>query len=83
MASIQIRNVPDGLYRRLRVRAKADRRSLQQEAAWLLEHALQMLPAMTPEERWAETDAMQEEMKRLYGTLPDSTPDIRAARDSR
>ncbi len=88
MPTVQIRNVPEETYEKLKIRAKEDRRSLQQEAAWLLELALNSspvlkFPALTVDERWAKTDAMREEMRRRYGVLPASTPDIRAARDSR
>lgn len=88
MPTVQIRNVPDETYAKLKIRAKEDRRSLQQEAAWLLELALNSspvvkFPALTVDERWEKTRAMQEEMRQRYGVLPDSTPDIRKWRDTR
>ncbi len=88
MPKVQIRNVPEETYEKLKIRAKEDRRSLQQEAAWLLEFALnsspvQRFPTLTVDERWARLDAMREDMRRRYGVLPDSTPDIRKWRDTR
>ncbi len=41
MATLNIKNFPDALYRRLRERAKRQRRSLAQEVTQLLEEALE------------------------------------------
>ena len=40
MASLNIKNLPDSLYQRLRARAKLQRRSIAQEATHLLAAAL-------------------------------------------
>lgn len=40
MAVLNIKNVPDALYDRLKTRAKAQRRSVAQEVIHLLEHAV-------------------------------------------
>jgi antitoxin FitA-like protein len=45
MASILLKNVPPGLHRRLKLRAAAERRSLQQETMLVLEHGLSVLDA--------------------------------------
>ena len=41
MASITVRNLDDGLKRRLRVRAAENGRSMEQEAREILKHALE------------------------------------------
>ena len=82
MATLQIRNLPEGTYAALKVRAKADRRSLQQEAAWLLEIMLSFREGgQRPD--WSHVDQVRERMARRYGTLPSSTPLIRRMRDER
>ena len=40
MATLNIKNLPDSLYRRLKVRAKNRRRSVAQEVTEILSHAL-------------------------------------------
>ncbi len=41
MATLNIKNLPDALYRRLQKRAKTQRRSVAQEVTMILEDALQ------------------------------------------
>ena len=41
MATLNIKNVPDGLYKKLQARAKRDRRSVAQEVTHLLNEALE------------------------------------------
>jgi plasmid stability protein len=43
MSAILLKNVPPGLHRRLKTRAVAERRSLQQEVMLVLEHGLSAL----------------------------------------
>ena len=82
MPSIQIRNISEETYNALKTKAKVERRSIQQEAAWLLETVL--LPTIQLHEPdWTIVDQIREEMTRQYGTLPDSTPLIREMRDER
>lgn len=82
MPSIQIRNLSDEAYENLKVKAKADRRSVQQEAAWVLETTLSFhARAHWPD--WTLVDAIREQMTHRYGLLPDSTPLIRQMRDER
>ncbi|HVW22646.1 MAG TPA: hypothetical protein VHC86_15630 [Opitutaceae bacterium] len=45
MASILLKNVPPQLHRRLKLRAAAERRSLQQETMFILEFGLGTLDA--------------------------------------
>jgi len=40
MATLNVKNLPDALYRRLKQRARRERRSVAQEVARILEHAL-------------------------------------------
>ena len=82
MSSIQIRNISEDVYNALKLRARADRRSIQQEAAWLLETTLSFQGGLHQPD-WSRVDQVQELMKRRYGTLPDSTPMIRQMRDER
>ena len=42
MATLNIKNLPDALYRRLQARAKRDRRSVAQEVTHLLSEALEV-----------------------------------------
>lgn len=41
MATLNVKNLPDGLYRKLQARAKRQRRSVAQEVAQLLSDALE------------------------------------------
>jgi hypothetical protein len=45
MPAILLKNVPPALHRRLKLRAAAERRSLQQETMLVLEHGLSALDA--------------------------------------
>lgn len=40
MATLNIKNLPDALYRKLQARAKRERRSVAQEVTWLLSKEL-------------------------------------------
>lgn len=40
MATLNVKNLPDGLYRKLQARAKRERRSVAQEVAHILSDAL-------------------------------------------
>ncbi|CAN5256903.1 hypothetical protein BH18GEM1_BH18GEM1_07620 [soil metagenome] len=41
MATLNIKNLPDALYRKLRARARRERRSISQEATHILERAVE------------------------------------------
>jgi plasmid stability protein len=41
MATLNVKNLPDGLYRKLQARAKRQRRSIAQEVAQILSEALE------------------------------------------
>jgi plasmid stability protein len=82
MPSLQIRNLSEEAYEALKTRAKADRRSIQQEAAWFLETMLSWTGGLHQPD-WSRVDEIRERMSRRYGTLADSTPIIRQMRDER
>lgn len=45
MATLNVKNLPDALYRKLKARAKRERRSVAQEVTVLLAQALEPAPA--------------------------------------
>ena len=47
MATLNIKNLPDALYRKLQARAKRDRRSVAQEVTHLLSEALEARKALS------------------------------------
>jgi plasmid stability protein len=89
MPSIQIKNISETTYKKLKERAQADRRSLQQEAAWLLERSLDnnlfasygSIPLHLSD--WTAADRIRAGMEKRYGVLPDSTPLVREKRYER
>jgi len=82
MPSIQIRNLNQEIYEKLKQRAKKDRRSIQQEAIWIIENSLNHLEKGRSDS-WETADSIQKAMREIYGELPDSTPDIREMRNAR
>ena len=64
MATLNIKNLPDGLYRKLQARAKRERRSVAQEVTQLLSEALESPRRLSilelrglGKEYWEHTDA--------------------------
>ena len=47
MATLNVKNLPDGLYRKLQARAKRQRRSVAQEVAQILSEALETPKALS------------------------------------
>lgn len=80
MPSIQIRNLSQAVYCLLKQMAKANRRSIQREATWILEAALNF-PGRLHQPDWSQADAIHNLMKQRYGLLPDSTALIRKMLD--
>jgi plasmid stability protein len=78
MPSVTIRDLSEEAYERLRRRAEEHRRSLTQEAAYLLERALHEPAAR---ELWAQVDVVRERLQGRYGSFPDSAPGIRDDRE--
>lgn len=64
MATLNVKNLPDALYRKLRARARHDRRSVAQEVIQILTEATEEPPALSildlkglGKERWHGHDA--------------------------
>lgn len=64
MAVLNVKNLPDRLYRKLKARAKRERRSVSQEVVVLLEQALEPGPSVSlldlrglGKELWRDTEA--------------------------
>lgn len=47
MATLNVKNLPDPLYRKLKARARRERRSVAQEVTMLLTHALEPAAALS------------------------------------
>lgn len=84
MATLTIRKLHDGVYARLRSRAKANNRLLAAEAreilgARIVDHED---PHVVDHEAFvADLHAFHIKMRERHGVLPDSTPGFRAERD--
>jgi len=66
MATLNVKNLPDGLYRKLQARAKRERRSVAQEVAQILSAALDSPKLLSilelrglGKEQWQGIDAAQ------------------------
>lgn len=64
MATLNVKNLPDALYRKLKARAKRERRSVAQEVTVLLTQALEPAPPVSilelrglGKELWKDVDA--------------------------
>jgi plasmid stability protein len=80
MANILVRNVEAAVMARLKKKAKAMGKSVNDLAREALHAAAQPSKA----EIWAETDRLRAKIRARVGRdLPDSTPGIRQDRDSR
>ena len=74
MASLTLKNVPDDLLDRLRAQARRERRSLNQEALYLLEQALGARPTRSQQVaawrelagRWESGHRAAEEVEEIY-----------------
>jgi plasmid stability protein len=67
MATLNIRNLPDEVHRRLRIRAAEHGRSMEAEARAILTEACAEQAATTQAEREAALRLMQARLRRLYG----------------
>jgi plasmid stability protein len=66
MATLNIKNLPDGLYKRLQARARRERRSVAQEVTHILANALDAQPPLSilelqglGKEHWEAIDAAE------------------------
>jgi len=64
LATLNVKNLPDGLYRKLQARAKRERRSVAQEVAHILSEALEFSRPLSildlqglGKEHWRDVDA--------------------------
>ena len=65
MATLNVKNLPDGLYRKLQARARRQRRSIAQEVTQILSDALEVPRALSilelqglGKEHWQNVDAL-------------------------
>ena len=65
MATLNVKNLPDGLYRKLQARARRQRRSVAQEVTQILSDALEVPRALSilelrglGKEHWQNVDAL-------------------------
>ncbi len=73
MATITIRNVSVEIYERLKESARSNRRSITQEAAFLIEQAVGT-PGVREQAVWARVDRVREQIRNRYGSFADSAP---------
>ncbi|WP_295388780.1 hypothetical protein [uncultured Thiodictyon sp.] len=75
LPSLTLKDIPSPLMERLRTRAAADQRSLNREAIWLLEQALE--PCTDPATRLKqETDAQLGAWQALAGRWQGTDPEV-------
>ena len=78
MASIYIRDLSPSTYKKLKERAKQNRRSVTQEAAMVLDEALGKQEQS--KQLWERIDRIRERVTARYGSFSDSAPKIREDR---
>ena len=78
MASIYIRDLSPSTYKKLKERAKQNRRSVTQEAAMVLDEALGKQEQS--KQLWERIDRIRERVTARYGSFSDSAPMIREDR---
>ena len=78
MASIYIRDLSPSTYKKLKERAKQNRRSITQEAAMILDGALSKQEQS--KELWERIDRIRERVRARFGSFNDSAPEIRKDR---
>ncbi len=79
MTEVRLRNVEPGVVAALREMARQNRRSLEAE----IKDGLARIANQGKAALLARLRQVREEQRREQGTLPDSTPDIRAEREAR
>ncbi len=78
MPTLYIRTLPQVIYKRLKERAKRNRRSVTQEATVILQEALGKRGR--PDEAWEMVGSLRERLRTRYGTFKDSTGLLREDR---
>ncbi len=81
MPTLQVRDVPEPLYRKIVALAKAERRSITQETIVLLEKALQVSSQDTIRRQGLLDQILREEREGKYAHLPDPVSLIREDRE--
>jgi plasmid stability protein len=79
MAQLTVRGLDDELIRKLKLRATENGRSAEAEHREILKQVLEN----RAEDWWEEARKFQEAMRQKYGTLPDSSEEVRRMRDER
>ena len=80
MPTLQVRNLPDHIYRKIVERAKAKRSSITSETIYLLQRSLEM-DENKREQRLALIKAIEGKQVANVKTLPDPVDLIRSDRD--
>ncbi len=80
MPTLQVRNLPDHIYRKIVERAKAKRSSITSEAIYLLQRSLEM-DENIKEQRLALIKAIEGKLVANVNVLSDPVDLIRADRD--
>ena len=73
MATITIRNISVEIYECLKERARSNRRSITQEAAFIIEQAVGS-PGVRDQAPWVRVERVREQIRTRYGSFPDSAP---------
>lgn len=81
MHALQVRNVPDKVYERLRDASKVHHRSISGEVLHLLEAALGDYKVAGQGDLLSEITSVREDIARRYGVAPSSVDLIREDRD--
>ncbi|RJX25595.1 MAG: hypothetical protein C4554_07005 [Dethiobacter sp.] len=80
MPSLQVRDLPEHIYRKIVELAEAERRSIAQETIILLEKALQIKAQDKKRRKQLLTHIMQEDRPSNKTNIPDPVPLIREDR---
>ena len=78
MTALTIRSLSSDVYERLKEQAKQHRRSVAQEAAFVIEEAVGRAEA--PDEIWRQVDRLREVIRNRYGAFPESAALVREDR---
>lgn len=81
MPHLQVRDLPEHLYRRIVALAEAERRSIAQETIVLLERGLQLSPQLAKHRHQLLTHLIQESRSGNTADLPDPVRLIREDRE--
>lgn len=80
MHAVQVRNVPDQLYQKLKAQSSGHHRSLSGEILYILEKHL-LSYDNSREDIWSGIVSVHEKIKQTYGVAESSVASIREDRD--